>query len=267
MFPVIHIGSIAFQVSGLFLIIGIWVGLTLTEKQSKTLGLKGEDVYNLVLVTLIATIIGARAGFVLIYWKSFAPAPVNVLSLNPGLLDMRVGLLTGLVVGWIDIRLKRLPVWRTLDSLTPLLSVIGTALGVSHLATGAAYGIPAQVPWGIELWGKIRHPTQVYEIILAGIILGIILYVGRQSQPRPAGFLSLLFIGLTAFEWLFLEGIRAETSFFIGRYRGVQIIAWIILASSLWGMSRLARNEPHLGVNHGPGLYQKLINSRNNRNQ
>lgn len=240
MFPVIQLGSIALRVSGLTLIIGIWVGLAFAERQAKAFGLIGEDVYNLVLAILIAAIIGARAGYVLLYWPSFAPDPVNILSLNPGLLDIRSGLIVGLIVGSIVIRRRRLPLWRTMDSLTPLLGVLGIALGISHLATGAAYGIPAQIPWGIELWGTTRHPTQVYEIILSAVILGIILYMGRQSNPGPAGFLILLFTALTALEWLLLEGVRAETTLLIGRYRGLQIIAWFILASSLWGMRRLA---------------------------
>jgi phosphatidylglycerol:prolipoprotein diacylglycerol transferase len=242
-FPVIQLGSIALQVPGLALIIGIWVGLILAERQSKALGLERDDVSNLVFVTLISMIIGARIGYVLINWQSFVPDPVNTLSVNPGLLDIRSGLLTGLIMGSIYIQRRRLPVWKTLDSLTPLLSVIGIALGVSHFASGAVYGMPAQIPWGIELWGTTRHPTQVDEIILAGIILGIILYLGRQPYSGPAGFLFFLFTALTASEWLILEGIRAETNLLIGRYRGLQIIAWFILAFSLWGMRWRARRN------------------------
>jgi hypothetical protein len=45
-----------------------------------------------------------------------------------------------------------------LDALTPGLAVMMIALGLANLASGNAYGEPAQVPWSIFLWGEWQQP-------------------------------------------------------------------------------------------------------------
>lgn len=242
MLPVLNIGPLAVQTPGLALLIGLWLGLSLAEKYAPRRGVSPNLLYNLVFVALVSGVIGARLAYLARYPEAFASSPLSLLSLNPGLLDASGGLAVGLIVALIYAQRKGMPLWPTLDALTPLLMVMALALGVAHLAAGTAFGAETQVPWAIELWGAQRHPSQVYEILAAGAILAI-LWPGRWSKQAPAGRYFLLFVALTAARCLFLEAFRGDSLLLAGGWRAAQIVAWLALAGSLWGMKQLGKKE------------------------
>ncbi len=233
MFPILQIGPVAIQVPGLVLIAGLWIGLTLSERRAKRLDENPSYLYNIVFIALIAGVIGARLSYAVTYPEAFIANPVSLISLNPGLLDPLAGglIATGAVVIYL-LRIH-IPLWSTLDALTPLFAVLGIAIGISHFASGTAFGIPTQVPWGINLWGATRHPTQVYEIVLATIILIIVFLLERTFWSLTPGNLFLSFISLTALSRLFLEAFRGDSITLEIGLRTAQIISWLVLAACL----------------------------------
>jgi prolipoprotein diacylglyceryltransferase len=126
---------------------------------------------------------------------------------------------------------SKLPLWPTLDALTPGIAAVAVALGFSHLASGDAYGMPASIPWAIDLWGELRHPSQVYEIAAAAAILGIVLWAQRRLPY--AGFGFLLWVGLTSLARLFLEAFRGDSSVLFGWARSAQVISLAVLLAAM----------------------------------
>jgi len=188
---------------------------------------------------LIAGIIGARLSYVIQYSDVFIANPINIISLNAGLLDPLGGIAAALIVIMIygqRIGLKFLP---TMDALTPFFAVMAVAIGISHIASGAAFGQESDLPWAIWLWNAYRHPSQIYETIAALIILVIVWPSHRWWHDLPAGVYTLSFIALTAVARLFLEAFRADSVLIFESFRSAQIIAWIVLAFCLWGIWRL----------------------------
>jgi phosphatidylglycerol:prolipoprotein diacylglycerol transferase len=248
MLPVLNIGPLALQTPGLVLLIGLWLGLTLAEKFSAKRGVPPNLLYNLTFVALVAGVIGARLAYLLRYPEAFASSPLSLISLNPGLLDPMGGMALAVIAGAIYAQRKKLALWPMLDALTPLLAVMAIALGVSHLASGAAFGATTNVPWAIELWGAKRHPSQVYEILAAVVIL-LILWPGRWNEQEPAGRYFLLFMALSALARLVLEAFRGDSLLLTSGWRAAQIGAWLLLAASLWGLRRLqARPKPETKI-------------------
>jgi phosphatidylglycerol:prolipoprotein diacylglycerol transferase len=128
-----------------------------------------------------------------------------------------------------------------LDVFTPALAIFSIFLGLSHLASGKAFGIPTSLPWGINLWGEKRHPSQVYEIFAALIILLIFWWrFGKQTIP---GALFLLIITATAGVRLFLETWRGDNMALIGGIRLSQLIAWFVMALGLILLDRRLSNN------------------------
>ncbi|OGO33545.1 MAG: hypothetical protein A2W35_14590 [Chloroflexi bacterium RBG_16_57_11] len=238
MLPVLNIGPLALQTSGLAILLGLWLGLWLAEKFSAKRGVPPNLLYNLVFVALVTGLIGARLAYLVRYPEAFARSPLSAVSLNPGLLDPLGGLAVGIISGAIYAQWKKMELWPTLDALTPLLAVMAIALGFSHLASGAAFGARTQVLWAIELWGTPRHPSQVYEIVSAAAIL-LILWPGKWGEHEPAGRYFLLFVALSALALLILEAFRGDSLLLPGGWRATQIAAWLLLAASLWGLHRL----------------------------
>jgi phosphatidylglycerol---prolipoprotein diacylglyceryl transferase len=238
MLPVVNIGPLALQTPGLVILIGLWLGLSLAEKFSARRGVPPNLLYNLVFVMMTAGIIGARLAYLIRFPGAFASSPWSLISLNLGLLDPMGGLAVGAICGAMYAQRKQMALWQTLDALTPLLAVMAIALGISHLASGAAFGATTQVPWGIELWGAKRHPSQVYEIMATSAIL-ISLWPGRWRRQEPAGRYFLLYLALSALAMLILEAFRGDSLLLPGGWRTAQVVAWLLLAASLWGLHRL----------------------------
>src|SRR5262245_8292851 len=95
MFPVIQIGPFALYAPALALLVGVWAGAWLTEKEAARLGLSTDAVSALVFVGLAAAVVGARLGHVVRNLGAYAADPLAILSLNPVTFDPAVGLLTG----------------------------------------------------------------------------------------------------------------------------------------------------------------------------
>jgi prolipoprotein diacylglyceryltransferase len=131
-----------------------------------------------------------------------------------------------------------------LDTLTPGLAALAICLGISSLASGATYGTPTDLPWAIYLWGEHRHPIQVYEIILFTLLLGIILANKKQWAAAKPGMLFFVFLGSGSAIYIFVEAFRGDSQLFQTTFRTFQLIAWLVLAMSLWGISkRLEKNH------------------------
>ena len=241
MFPIVQIGPMALQAPGLVLLIGLWLGLVLAERFALRFQVNPNHVNNLVFVALISGVIGARVSYVLQYHEVFLQSPLNVLSLNPGLLDPIAGAAFGLIAAFVYGNRKKFAWWSTLDSLTPFFGVMMIAFGLSNLASGDAFGSETSLPWGIDLWGMNRHPTQIYQILTGALILGIIWPRTGKSNvvQRAPGETFMEFLALSAGAWLFIETFRGDSVVLPNGFRLTQIVAWLVLALSLWGLGKL----------------------------
>ncbi|MFM8320673.1 MAG: prolipoprotein diacylglyceryl transferase family protein [Chloroflexota bacterium] len=238
MLPILQIGPLALQTPGLALLAGLWLGLSLAERYSQARGVSPNALYNLVFTTLLAALAGARLSYLAQYPAVFLESPLSLLSLNPSLLDPWGAAAGAVLAALIYGQRSRLPFWSTLDALAPLLGVLAIGVGLSHLASGSAFGAPTGLPWAVNLWGADRHPSQVYETLAAGLILAL-LWPGRALRWGWApGVYALAFIALHAAARLALEAFRGDSLLLPGGLRTAQPAAWIILALALWAISR-----------------------------
>lgn len=241
MLPYLRLGPFLLQTSGLALLIGVWVGLTFSEKEAKRKGVNSDAIYNLVFLGLVGGIVGARLGYAASYLNAYLENPLSLFSLNTSTLSPGYGVLTGLLIAWIYGRRKGLPLRPTLDILAPGLAVFIVFLGIAHLLSGDAFGTPTSLPWSIYLWNEYRHPTQIYEILGALLILAIILR--RPLGGQGTGLNFLLLVALTAGARLVLEAFRGDSLVWPGGFRAAQVVALLILLGTMWLMYRWAQAE------------------------
>lgn len=240
MLPTLQLGPLVLPVPELLLLIGFWIGLEQTEKQSELFGVKAGPIYTMSLVAVIGGLIGGRLVYAAQSPSAFLSSPISLLSPRPQMLDGLGGLIAGAAVGLIYLRIKRLNLWQTLDALTTLLAILAVTLGLAHVASGDAFGAPANVPWAIPLWGELRHPTQIYETTVA-LMVAILTWSGgrvaKHSQTHP-GFRLWMFIGLSAAARMVLETFRGDSILLLNSLREAQVIAWVVLGISLWQIGR-----------------------------
>ena len=245
MFPIIQIGPLSLPAPGLILLAGIWIGLSVAERLAPRFGANPNQLYNLVFTVLIAGLLGARLGYVMQNLSAFIQSPSSIFALNPGLLDPLGGMAVGFITGIVYVNRKQIPVWPTLDALTPFLAVMWIAMDLSNLASGRAFGMETQIPWGIDLWGAVRHPTQIYQA-LAGLVILVIVWPHKSaaaSSRKVSGETFWLCLALSAVAWIFIETFRGDSTLLPGGIRVEQVIAWFVLALSLWGWGKLKKPD------------------------
>ena len=257
MLPILQIGPLALPTAALLLLAGFWLGLELMEKHAHHLGVHPPALYNASLLGIAGGIVGARLGYAARAPEAFLSSPLSLLALTPQMLDPQIGVMVGIAAALLYIRIKRGPFWLSLDAAVSLFAVLRVALGLSHFASGLAFGAPADLPWAVDLWGARRHPSQVYETLAALLIAAAVWPRGRAAVAwRSAPGLRLwVFLALSAGARLVLESFRGDSTLWLGAFRAAQAAAWLVLAVSLWQIGRRLSNSAapvEGGANHEP---------------
>ena len=240
MLPFIRLGPFTLQAPGLALLVGVWIGSSLSEKEAVKLKLNPEQIYNLIFYGLVVGAVGARLGYVLQYPRAYFESPWSLVAITPNTLAPEFGLLFAILFALIYGKRKKMSLRPTLDAFAPGLAAFMLSLGIARLMSGDAFGAPTKLPWAIYLWEDYRHPTQVYEILAATIIL---LLVWRRPLGQPGTGVNFLWVvALSAATRIFLEAFRGDSVIWIGGFRAAQVIGVVVLAVSLWLMRRWSQS-------------------------
>jgi phosphatidylglycerol:prolipoprotein diacylglycerol transferase len=231
MLPYLRLGPFLLQTTGLALLLGIWVGSWLAEKEAARLKIQPDLVYNLIFFGLVGGLIGARLAYAATYLNAYLANPLSLFAINTNTLSPFEGLLIGLLVAFVYGQRKGLQLRPMLDALAPGIGVFMIFLGIAHLLNGDAYGAPTKLPWGIFLWSDYRQPTQIYEMLLAAGVLLVILNHPLEKMGSGLNFLLTLFLSAAA--RIFLEAFRGDSLIWPGGFRAAQVISLIVLAGSL----------------------------------
>jgi phosphatidylglycerol---prolipoprotein diacylglyceryl transferase len=194
----IHIGPLAIRWYALAYIVGILVGWVYARKIIASERLWGGpapltviDFDDFIIWITLGIILGGRIGYVLFYnLPLFAAHPLQIFELWNGGMSFHGGFL-GCMVAIISFALKRkIPIF-SLGDVTTAVAPIGLFLGrIANFINGELWGRPTDVPWAMIFpkGGPIpRHPSQLYEAALEGIVLFVVLnmLVRLGALKRP----------------------------------------------------------------------------------
>ena len=149
------------------------------------------DFDDFVIWITLGVILGGRIGYVLFYnLPRFAEHPIEILQLWNGGMSFHGGV-TGCVVAIVLFALRRGIPMLSLSDVTAAVAPIGLFLGrIANFINGELWGRPTDVPWAMVFpnGGPIpRHPSQLYEAALEGVVLFIVLNVlvraGALKKP------------------------------------------------------------------------------------
>ncbi|WP_322513458.1 prolipoprotein diacylglyceryl transferase [Chloroflexus sp.] len=227
MLPVLNIGPVALYTPGLILLLGGWLIIQAIGRAARHQQLDGERLEMIVFIALLAGVIGARLGYAFISWPSYLADPWALLSRDLQAFLPPAGVATALVIGgWLLWR-QRWPLWPTLDALAPGIALAVLTNALAQLASGDGYGLPADVPWAINLWGEERHPTQLYAALTA--LIALIVWRVRYRQPQPPGARFLTISAILAAGTLIGDGFAATGWLLPGNIRLSQVVALTLL--------------------------------------
>ena len=222
----------------ILLLAAMWLGLMFAEKRSERYGISKDALTSIAFYSIIGYIVGGRMFFAVSNLSAFTKSPLSLFSINVDLFDPVGALVVALLVGFVYGGRQKLPLWGTLDALTPFFATLAIGLSLSHLAAGTAFGSPTNLPWGIDLWNATRHPTQIYELLASLLTFSLLWFPNRHLRP---GMFFLIFTALAAGSRLFLEAFHGDSALVFGEFRLAQVVAWMVLAAALFASESLRR--------------------------
>lgn len=184
-----------------------------TAKRWK-LTINSDAVLTVIFCGIIGIIFGARLGYVLVYGNGYYLAhPAEILAFNQGGMSFHGGLVGALLSGIVSAKITRIP-YLTLADLCCIGAPLGLLFGrCANFVNGELWGAPTDAAWGVVFGGSAgmmpRHPSQLYEAFLEGLVIFIVLYaLSRKVPPRPRGtFLGLFLVLYGCFRFL-IEFVR-----------------------------------------------------------
>lgn len=158
------------------------------------------DVLVFMCFCAFGVIIGGRLGYCLFYGNGYYLAhPLAILAVNRGGMSFHGGLLGILAGGLLYARVYHAS-FLTLADLGACVAPIGLFFGrCANFVNGELYGAPTTLPWGVDFTGSgvMYHPSQLYEALLEGVLLLLVLnLLARRVPARPQGtFLGAFLVG------------------------------------------------------------------------
>lgn len=169
-----------------------------------------EQVEELLTWIVVGVVIGGRLGFVLFYEADYYLAhPVEIVRVWQGGMSFHGGFLGVVLAAWVFARRNAIPPLRLADALA-VATPVGLGLGrVANFINAELWGRPTDLPWGVVFPGEAaqacatatmacaRHPSQLYEAALEGVLLLIALVwlVRRGGLGRPGLALGVFLAG------------------------------------------------------------------------
>ena len=175
----------------------------------------GDDAFfTIVICVVLGVILGGRLGYVLFYGDGYyLQHPDQILAFNKGGMSFHGGLIGVLLGGFVASKITHIP-FLTLADMGAVGGAIGLFFGrCANFVNGELWGAPTDLPWGVVFGGAAesmpRHPSQLYEAVLEGIVIFCVLFaLSRKTPPRPRGtFIGLFLIMYGTFRFL-VEFIR-----------------------------------------------------------
>lgn len=162
-------------------------------------GWQRRDVEDLLFLGVLGVVLGGRVGYCLFYKPAYYLAhPLEVLAIWQGGMSFHGGMLGVLVAMLWFARTRRRPWLQVMDFIAPCVPT-GLAAGrVGNFINGELWGrvTDASLPWGMVFrdGGPLpRHPSQVYQFLLEGLLLFLLLWLYAR-RPRRMGQVSAAFL-------------------------------------------------------------------------
>jgi phosphatidylglycerol:prolipoprotein diacylglycerol transferase len=245
----VSIGPFAIRWYALAYIVGILLGWLYARALIRTERLWGGpapmtllDFDDFVLWVTLGIILGGRTGYVLFYNPAhFAAHPAEIVQLWKGGMSFHGGF-TGCVVAVVLFARRRGISILSLGDITCAVGTIGLFLGrIANFINGELWGRPTTLPWGIifpNAGPEPRHPSQLYEATLEGLVLFIILRIAthRLKWLQRRGAITGLFLVCYALARISLENVREPDRFMPHFPLGLTMGMMLSIPMALFGL-------------------------------
>lgn len=250
----LSLGPVQIHWYGLMYLIGFGAAWWLGQRRAAAAGLSRPQVEDLIFYGALGVVLGGRFGYVLFYnFSNFIDNPLILFQIWQGGMSFHGGLLGVLVALWLFARKSKLALFTVVDFVAPLVPIGLGAGRLGNFINAELWGRPTDLPWGVVFphGGPLaRHPSMLYEMVLEGMVLFVILW-WFSARPRPRMAVSGLF-ALCYGSFRFLVEFVREPDAHIGYLAGGwftmgMLLSLPLLAVGVLLMTLAYRNQSQRG--------------------
>ena len=230
--PIIFsIGPVAVRWYGLMYVVGFVIAWRLAARRARAPWsvVKPKQVDDLIFYGMLGVIIGGRLGYALFYGtEQLLSDPLYLIKITEGGMSFHGGLAGVMIAMWLYAK-RRLGVsaWGVIDFVAPV-APWGLFFGrIGNFINGELWGKPTDVPWGFQVDGIVRHPSMLYEAVLEGLLLFVILWTFSKKE-RPYMSVSGLFLFCYGVFRFLVEFVRVPD-----RHLGYLAFDWLTMGQVL----------------------------------
>jgi phosphatidylglycerol:prolipoprotein diacylglycerol transferase len=252
---IFRIGSLEVRWYGVLYIVGFLLAYFFYKRflRYRQASLPKDDYDNLLFYLMLGVVIGGRFGYVIFYnLPYYFQHPLHVFAVWQGGMSFHGGVLGVIVAGLIFARKQQISFYRYADPIMPL-AALGLGLGrLGNFINGELYGRVTEMPWGMifpHSDGQMRHPSQLYEAFLEGVLLFFITWlILRKSKTNGVVFYSWIGLyGLFRFIVEFFRQPDEHLGFILASFTMGQLLSFAMIIFALLGLGIIyAKNRKTL---------------------
>lgn len=187
------------------ILLAYWLLIKMIKLPGSPMSRKHAD--DMILYATLGIILGGRIGYILFYQPAMLRDPVSIFKLWEGGMSLHGGTLGTIFAIWLFARRHNLSFLRMCDYIACCIPFGLFLVRLANFANGELWGHPTDVPWAIIFPSadeQPRHPSQIYEALLEGLAMALILWplFWKTNARYKPGFLfgmSALIYGTARF--------------------------------------------------------------------
>jgi phosphatidylglycerol---prolipoprotein diacylglyceryl transferase len=252
---IIRLGPLAIHWYGLGYVVGIlfawWYAKRLVATPrlwaNDTPPMKGQDLDDFVIWAAVGVVLGGRIGYVLFYdLPRYIANPLDIFAIWQGGMSFHGGMLGTILAMVLFARSRGINPWSMLDTVAAGTPVGLGLVRVANFINSELWGRPTDMPWGIVFpdGGPLpRHPSQLYEALLEGLVLLLVLRFLTHSglklkTPRFVGGAFVCGYGLSRIVVEFFREPDAHIGYLAGGWLTMgMVLSLPMVLAGIWAMA------------------------------
>lgn len=217
----------------------------LASKEAVKVGLREDDVVDLMLWALPISIVGARLYYVLFELDYYIENPGQILAIRSGGLAIYGGLIAGGLVVYFFTRHRFISTWKFLDVAAPSV-ILAQGIGrwgnfMNHEAYGEVVSrnfleslhLPKFIIENMYIDGEYRQPTFLYESVWSVLGFVVLILLRRKLNFLKEGEVALVYVIWYSLGRFFIEGMRTDSLWIGDVIRVSQMLSGLLFIGAI----------------------------------